>query len=205
MTTKLTDLAFGDLLTKLAAKEPAPGGGAAAGMAGAVACGLASMVVNYSIGRKSLAEHEGTLREHLTWFERLRALLLELAEEDAIAFPALQEAQKLDDADPAKPAALAEATSAAIGAPMAMLAAAGDLLARLELLPEITNPHLASDLAIAAVLGEAAATAAAWNVRVNLGLVDDEAKRADLRAEVERLLEEARERRVRLERACDGG
>lgn len=199
---KLSDLAFGDLLTRLAAKEPAPGGGAAAGMAGATACGLASMVVNYSIGRKSLAEHEGALREHLAWFERLRAILLGLAEEDALAFPALQAAQKMDDADPAKPGSLARATAAAIGAPMAMLAASGDLLARLEPLPGLTNPHLASDLAIAAVLGEAGATAAAWNVRVNLGLIEDEARRAEVRAEVERLVREAKQRRATIERAC---
>ncbi|MEM7756027.1 MAG: cyclodeaminase/cyclohydrolase family protein [Planctomycetota bacterium] len=197
----LGSMAVNDLLEALASKTPAPGGGAAAGVAGATACGLASMVINYSLGKKRFAEHEAALTEHGAFFERARGLLMQLADEDAAAFPALQAAQKLPDDDPGKARAVTMATDAAIGAPRATLAAAADVLRRLERLPAITNRHLASDLAIAALLAETAAASAAWNVRVNLGLLNDEQAWA-IEAETTTLVREAGERRRAVELAC---
>jgi formiminotetrahydrofolate cyclodeaminase len=204
MTDSLATLPLADLLGTMGSKTPAPGGGAAAGVVGATACALASMVVAYSVGKKSLADHADDLRGHAERLERLRSVFLRLADEDALAFPALQAAQKLDDTDPGKPAALAQASDAALGAPRATLACATDLLRALESLPGITNPHLASDLAIAAVLGEAAAASAAWNVRVNLSLVGEEAQRAAIASEVTRSVADAAERRTAIEAACRG-
>jgi formiminotetrahydrofolate cyclodeaminase len=78
------------------------------------------------------------------------------------------------------------------------------LLRLVESLAPITNKFLRSDLAIAAVLGEAAARSAWWNVLVNLALIPD----ADERGRVQRsslaMVDDAAERRVRVERACAG-
>ena len=65
-------------LTALAAKQPAPGGGSVAALAGALAAAMGEMVLNYSVGKKDLAAHEPALREALTELTRARAMLLEL-------------------------------------------------------------------------------------------------------------------------------
>ncbi|MEM1185994.1 MAG: cyclodeaminase/cyclohydrolase family protein [Planctomycetota bacterium] len=202
MTAPLASFPLQDLLDALASKTPAPGGGAAAGLTGATACGLASMVIAYSLGKAALADHQDTLTAHATWLTNARTLFLRLADEDALAFPALQAAQKLPDDDETKAATLIEAIDAAVGAPRATLAAAGDLLRKLEDLPTITNRHLASDLAIAGVLGESAAASAAWNVRINLPLITDNARRNAIEADTTRLVSEAATRRAQIEAAC---
>ena len=45
-------------LSELAAKVPAPGGGGAAALAGALGAALGSMVANYTIGKKKYAAVE---------------------------------------------------------------------------------------------------------------------------------------------------
>ncbi|MCA9295269.1 MAG: cyclodeaminase/cyclohydrolase family protein, partial [Phycisphaerales bacterium] len=49
-----------------------------------------------------------------------------------------------------------------------------------------TNPMLASDLAIAAVLVESAARSAAWNIRINLPLLRDKGVAKQTRTETAR-------------------
>jgi len=51
------------------------------------------------------------------------------------------------------------------------MAAACDLLRHFERLASITNKHLRSDLAIAAVLADAVVRAGRWNVAINLPML----------------------------------
>lgn len=203
-TLELASAPFARFLGALGAKTPAPGGGAAAGAAGAVAAALGRMVVAYSIGRKSLEGHRAALEEAGGRLDRARDLFLMLAEEDAAAYAEFSALQKLPEGDAGRAAREPAAIEACVGAPRAMLAAGVDLLRLLESLCGITNPHLRSDLAVAAVLAEGAASSAAWNVRVNLPLVRDEGRRGSLASDTDRGVEEARERRGRVERACAG-
>src|SRR4051812_18812327 len=45
-------------LAAAAAKQPAPGGGSVAALAGALAASMGEMVINYSLGKKNLAAYE---------------------------------------------------------------------------------------------------------------------------------------------------
>lgn len=191
---------FGTFLSDIAKKTPAPGGGAVAPAVGAIAAALAEMVVAYSLGKASLAEHQETLTGAAERLGRARSLLLKLAEEDAAAYEWLNRLMRLPEGDPGR-AEMRAAVSAAIAAPRASLAGALDLLRLLEKLVSITNRRLRTDLAIAAVLAEAAARAAAWNVRINLPLIEDARLRADLDHEASDSIREARERAGRVEAA----
>jgi len=201
----LESMTFGELLSQVAAKTPAPGGGAVAGAAGALGAALGSMVVGYSVGRKSLERHQAALEAAAATLERARRVLIELAEEDAAAYDQYSRLAKLPEDDPRRIADLPGVAALCLQAPQAAAATACDVLRLLEDLTGITNRHLRSDLAIAAILAEAAARAAWWNVLVNLANLPDGRERDRIAAEVQGMLEEAGQRRQRIEQACAQG
>ncbi len=199
---KLESFTFGELLSQIAAKTPAPGGGAVAGATGALGAALGSMVVAYSLGRKSLDRHQSTLEAAAATLERARRVLVELADEDAAAYAQYAQLAKLPEDDPKRIAEMPGVAALCLQAPQAAAATACDVLRLLEDLTGITNRHLRSDLAIAAILAEAAAKAAWWNVLVNLANLPDGRERDRIAAAVQGMLEEAEQRRQRIERAC---
>lgn len=190
-----------DFLASVAAKTPAPGGGAVACTTGALAASLAQMVVAYSEGRKSLAEHQPLLESARARLERSRALFLELAEEDARAYERLNELSRKAATDHAAKDAIPAAALDAARPPLACLAAAVGLLRLCEELCGRTNPHLRSDLAIAAVLAEACAASAAWNVRINMPSLPA-AERTPIAAQCDTLVADAAALRKKIESAC---
>ena len=194
------ELPFREFLTQLAEKSPTPGGGAAASAVGALAAALAGMVVSYSLGKKNLAPHEPALQEAAGVLARASSLMMRLADEDAAAYGAVNELSRLPEGDPRR-ALLAEAQRASVQAPMAMMAACVDLLRLFEELAGKTNRHLRSDLAIAAVLADAAAAAGGWNVWINLPTLP-EGVREEFSRDAAMMQREASERRTRVEEAC---
>lgn len=192
---------LGELLDDLASKTPAPGGGAAASLTGATAAALAGMVIEYSRGKKSLAEHHALLETVRTRVVVLREEFLRLAGEDMAAYTALQEIQKLPETDPRREAEEPAAIVRAIEAPRRVLDRSRELLDLIASLVGKSNIHLRSDLAVAAVLAEATAASAAWNVRINAPLLP-EAERPAVFGRMEAAVEAARQQRERVERAC---
>lgn len=203
-TVNLGEITLGELLDRVGSKSPAPGGGAVAASVGALGAALGRMVVAYSEGKASLAPHADLHADSGARLNRARALMLALAAEDAAAYAELNALQKRPENDPERVEREPGAIAGAVGAPRAMLAGCCDLLRLLETLVGRTNAHLRSDLAIAAVLAEAAAAAAAWNVRINLPLIRDERERAEVTAECARAVGDARTRRASIESACEG-
>ncbi|MBL8746546.1 MAG: cyclodeaminase/cyclohydrolase family protein [Phycisphaerae bacterium] len=197
----LRSLTFSELLDRVSAKTPAPGGGAVTASVAALAAALAQMTVNYSLGRKDLVAHAAKHESAIEQLERARWMLLELAVEDVRAYEELNEAMKTPKDDPARPALLAEKASAAIHPPMATIATCAELLRAFEMLAPITNRMLRSDLAIAAVYAEATARASRWNVKVNLPLVDP-AQRTRLDQETDAMLTRAEASLRVIESAC---
>jgi len=190
-------------LDDLAAKSPTPGGGAVAALASAVAASLARMVVSYSIGKKSLASFDALHQQTLEQLESMGRQAMALAEADAIAYGKLNDLWKLDKADPRRLREFPQAVQAAIDAPMAVIDSAESMLRLLKKLVGATNTMLASDLAIAAILAEAAARAAAWNVRINLPQVADLSLREAQERRVQESLDAARSLCSMIEQACN--
>lgn len=192
----------GDLLADLAAKRPVPGGGAAAGIVTATAAGLASMVVAYSVGRKSLVEHQAELAALGARLESLRLDALAAAEEDATAYAGLQALWSLDRDDPVRVEKWAPAVEAAISAPRRIMAIAVEVLEIAERLEDRSNRMLRSDLAIAATLADAGHRSGAANVRINLPLLEDDSRLEAESRDLDAAIDGLRRRAERLERAC---
>jgi formiminotetrahydrofolate cyclodeaminase len=181
----MRDETIENFLERLAARVPAPGGGAAAALHAAQGAALVGMVARYSTGEK-YAQHRETVERVIAESDELRAAALRLAEDDAAAFTAVTDAYKLpkatDEEASARSAAIAAALIGAGRPPAEVIAVAGrvvDLAA--ELLP-IGNPNVVSDVAAATEAARAAATTARVNVEINLGGIKDEQARAELTA-----------------------
>ncbi|NRA57433.1 MAG: cyclodeaminase/cyclohydrolase family protein [Phycisphaerales bacterium] len=158
---------LGELLGAIASKTPAPGGGAVASAAGALAAALAGMVLAYSRGKKSLAEHADTHAALIEKCSRASGLLLELADADAEAYSELNALQRLGEDDPDREDSLPAAAQRCVDVPLEVQRVCLDLLGAFEALAPIANRWLLSDLKIAAILAEAAVRASACNVAVN--------------------------------------
>jgi formiminotetrahydrofolate cyclodeaminase len=193
---------LGAFLDELEAKTPSPGGGAVASIVGALAASLGNMVLAYSVGSKKLAKHRSTLEEAQSKLSRARGVLLQLADEDAAAYAHLNATQRLPEDDPRRADELPAAALAATQAPLSVLATCADVLRLLESLVPITNRYLASDLAMAAILADAAACGAHWNVRVNLPLLEELGLHAGIAEEADALRADAGPRRARIEQGC---
>lgn len=200
----LRPLTIGQFLDDLSAKSPIPGGGAAASLTGAIAASLASMVVAYSLGKKTLADHQPALEAASKELSERRERFLGLAEEDAAAYADLNASLRLDKADPQRLAALERASRASIAAPMRTLEHADALLILCEALALITNKNLRSDLGIAAALACSAACASHWNVSVNAPILDEAAPGdgAIALATANRLVADCRKRAHHVESLC---
>lgn len=175
-------------LERLAARVPAPGGGAAAGLHAAQAAALVAMVARYSDAPR-FAEHADTLTAVAASADGLREQALGLAEEDAAVFTAVTGAYGLpkgtDAEKAARSSAIAEALVAAGRVPAAVVGVADRVLGLAEEILPIGNRNVLSDVAAAAEAARAAATTARVNVEINLGGIKDAAARVELAAAVE--------------------
>jgi len=191
-------------LEAAAAKQPTPGGGSVAALAGALAAAMGEMVLNYSVGKKGLENHAESLMAGLGEFRRAREMMVELMAEDQSAYEALAAVRKGTD--------LAKRQQAVMICARVPQTIAGTAVAILELADELVdkvNQHLLSDLAVCAELAMATTRTAIYNVRVNLPDFADAQNRRKIEEECEKMLSRAASRiktvipRI-LERAAQG-
>lgn len=202
MSKPLADYTLAELLDAAASRQPTPGGGAVAAVTAALAAALGSMVLNYTIGRKKYADHADLHDRAMRDLTSSRAQLLDLAQADAEAYAALSELWSLKDDDPVRQQKWAPAVDAAIDAPSRIMQTAHEILRLVDELSGRTNRMLKSDLAIAAELAETAMRAGAWNVRVNLPLLDDADRIAGLQQWLDDALADGRRLLDTIESHC---
>ncbi|MRH88447.1 formimidoyltetrahydrofolate cyclodeaminase [Nocardia sp. SYP-A9097] len=171
---------FGDstlqgYLDQLAAKVPAPGGGAVAALHAAQGAALVAMVARYTTRAKD-AENRPVVDRIIVAADTARDRALALADADAAAFTAVGNAYKLAKETDAQQAARGEAiTAALLGAarvPAAVVAAADEVVSlATELLP-IGNPNVVTDIGAAADAARAAAASSQLNIAINVASLD---------------------------------
>ncbi len=187
----LLDLTVRELLDLLASDAPAPGGGAAAALVGALGAALVEMTANLTVGRPKLADVEAQARETIASAGALRRFFEKAVDEDATAFAGVSAAYRLpkdSDADRAtRSAAIQAALASAADAPLEVARRSAELLRLAEQTVGVLNPAVVSDVVVGAILGHAALRGAAENVEVNLGMLKD----ASIRDPLARALAEA--------------
>ncbi|HOU15126.1 MAG TPA: glutamate formimidoyltransferase [Anaerolineae bacterium] len=176
-------------LDAVAANTPAPGGGAVAALAGALAAALVTMVGRLTVGKRHYADVQEEATEAVTRAEKLRATLTKAMDEDSAAFNAVMAAYKLpkatEEEQHARDAAIQEATVHATEVPLATARAALEALELALLVASKGNVNAASDAATAAWMAMASIQSAALNVRVNAANLQDTAQKDAWLAELD--------------------
>ena len=161
-------------LDQLAARVPAPGGGATAALHAAQAAALLAMVARYSNGARYNAE---LMNRIVTEADELREDALALAEADADAFGAVAEAYRLpretEQEQSARSASISSALAGAARPPADVVRTALLLTSLAEELLPAGNRTMITDVAAAAEAARAAAVTARLIIEVNLkGMTD---------------------------------
>ncbi|MEQ4719245.1 cyclodeaminase/cyclohydrolase family protein [Nonomuraea sp. B19D2] len=174
----MRDTKIVDFLAELAARVPAPGGGATAALHAAQAAALLGMVARYTTGER-YADHAETVVAVIAETDTLRTRTLRLAEEDAAAFTAVTDAYRLPKGEE-RSTAIARALAGAAEPPARVAEAATRVIELCEVLLPICNRNVVTDVAAAAEAARAALTTARVNVEVNLAGIKDQPLREKL-------------------------
>ncbi|MGH3829553.1 MAG: cyclodeaminase/cyclohydrolase family protein [Pseudonocardiaceae bacterium] len=175
----LLDCSVAQLLDRFAARQPAPGGGAAAALAAAMAAGLLGMAARFST--KQLVDSA----DRVAHADQIRGQVAALAERDAEAYQAVLAAFAL----PRKPDSalrrqqIRRALERAAQVPTEIAELASGIATEAVELAVRGNPNLRGDAFTAAVLAAAAAAAAAELVRLNAELGELSSELADRAAQ----------------------
>ena len=184
--THLSTTSLTSYLDALAAATPAPGGGSAAGVTGAMGAALVEMVAGLSLAKLGAhgGEHSALQQAALERARSARAELLQLAEDDAVAYGAFMEALKLpkssDDERAARTSAISAAAQRAAEVPLATLRATVAVAEAARSIQDKSLLAAASDLEVAARFARASGESAAENVEANLPYIDDPQTRAEI-------------------------
>lgn len=168
-------------LTRLAAKQPTPGGGAAAALHAAQGAALVAMVARYTTGAR-YEQHAAQVQRITQAADNLITEALRLADADEQAFQAVIDSYRLpSDTDESKDARAAGIQSALIQAaqtPAQLIKVSGDIVDLATALFDVANANVISDVAAAADAARAAAATARVNIDINVVAVKDPEARA---------------------------
>src|SRR5712692_8692427 len=197
----ILDLSVRELLERLGSSDPAPGGGAAAALAGALGAALVQMTANLSIGRPKLADIEAHARRIEAQTAELRQRLAQLGDADAQAYARVSAAYKLPHQDPAQDTERSPAIQAALheaaAVPLETARLCAAVLELAELAAPLLNRSVISDVMVGALLAQAALESAALNVEVNLAAITDAGAAHALQLELDRARSGSAERLAR--------
>ena len=151
----------------LASDAPAPGGGGAAALVGAIGTALGNMVGSLTVGKKKYADVEEEIVALKAKCDALQKELLDQVEADEINFVPLAKAYGIPKDDPNRDAVMEEATIIACGAPVKIMDLCGEAMEAIAVFAAKGSRLAVSDAGCAAVCVKAAMQAASLNVFIN--------------------------------------
>ena len=192
---KLVEMTVSEFADVMASDAPAPGGGSASALTGAIGAGLAAMVCALTVGKKKYAEYEAQTIEAQKKAVALKDRYIEIIDSDTEAFNAVSAVfampKDTDEQKAARKAAMQAALKQCTISPFEMMELACDALEVVTALVGKTNASAASDLGCAALNLRSAIQGAWLNVCINVGGIQDEAFAKEYREKGEALLAKA--------------
>ncbi len=192
---KLADMQVTEFVNLMASDAPAPGGGSAAALEGALGAALTAMVCALTVGKKKYADVQELAVESQKKAEDLKARFVDVMDRDTEAFNAVSAVfampKDTDEQKAARKAAMQEALKGCTKTPFEMMQLACETLELTRSLVGRLNASAASDLGCSALALRAAIQGAWLNVLINISGITDEAFAAEYRANGQALLDKA--------------
>ena len=151
----------------LASDAPAPGGGGAAALVGAIGTALGNMVGSLTVGKKKYADVQDEILALKARCDELQKKLLDQVEADEVNFLPLAKAYGIPKDDPNRDAVLEEATVTACAVPMHIMELCCQALDCIAVFAAKGSRLAVSDAGCGAVCCKAALQAASLNVFIN--------------------------------------
>ncbi len=183
-----------DFVDEVSRDTPAPGGGSVSALAGALGAALAAMVANLSIGKGEFDDRYQELCELAEDAQELKDALVRGVDEDTQAFDEVMVGLRMPKDSPAEREVRTEAIQkgykAATLVPLSTVEHCRDALRLCLRMVRMAPEEMMSDVGTGALVARAGLIGAAYNVRINLKSINDEAFRQDMRSRLSGLVEE---------------
>ena len=192
---KLVDRNVTEFVDLMASDAPAPGGGSAAALEGALGAALTAMVCALTLGKKKYADVQDLAAESQKKADSLKARFVDVIDRDTEAFNAVSAVfampKDTDEEKAARKAAMQEALKGCTKTPLEMMELSCEALELTRSVVGKLNASAASDLGCAALSLKAAIQGAWLNVLINIGGIQDQAFAEEYRKNGQALLERA--------------
>ena len=192
---KLAELKTSEFVDLLASDAPAPGGGSAAALEGALGAALTAMVCGLTVGKKKYADYQELAESAQKKALDLKARFVDVMDRDTEAFNVVSAAfgmpKATDEEKAARSAAVQEGLKGCTKPPFEMMELAVETLELTASILGKSNDSAASDLGVSALSLRAAIQGAWLNVLINIGSLKDTALAEDYRKKGEALLAQA--------------
>ena len=186
----MTDRTLSEFTAQLASASPAPGGGGAAALTGALAASLAAMAANVTAANPRYAERTDALATLAAACDAQRTALLTLIDADPAGFLPLQRAYAIPKEDPSRGEVMERCLRDAAAAPMEILRLCCEAIDLHSEMLDKGSVMVLSDVGTGAVLCWGALYGAWLNVKVNTKSMADRPYAEAMNDEADGLVEQ---------------
>jgi len=183
-----------DFVDEVSRDTPAPGGGSVSALAGALGAALGAMVANLSIGKGEYDHRYQELCDLADGAQELKEALIRGVDQDTQAFDEVIAGMRMPKDTPEERAVRAEAIQAGYKAatlvPLSTVEQCRDALRLCLQMVRMAPDEMMSDVGTGALVARAGLVGAAYNVRINLKSIKDQAFGREMRDRLSGLVEE---------------
>ncbi len=177
-----------EFVTVLASDAPAPGGGGAAALVGAIGTALGNMVGSLTVGKKKYADVQEEIIALKAKCDELQKQLLDQVEADEVNFLPLAKAYGIPKDDPNRDKIMEEATIIACSTPMHIMELCCEAIDCIKVFADKGSRLAVSDAGCGAVCCKAALQAASLNVFINTKSLKNREVAEEMNAKANKML-----------------
>ena len=183
-----------DFVDEVSRDSPAPGGGSVAALSGALGAALGTMVANLSTSKPGFERQKSKLANISNKGQNIKEKLIKAIDDDTSAFDEVITAMRMpkdtEEEKKLRDNKMQEGYKIATLVPLETVENCKEALHICKEISELMDESMASDIGSGALMANAGATAAAYNVRINLKSITDKSFSSRTRNKLEALLKD---------------